>query len=348
MEYATLLLLIILVVVALGGMIYLSRKRGTDASQNEKLQSLQDEIKNIREEMRGSLEKNLEFLQNQTGVSHRIVQEVTAKLSTLEATNKQVVSFASQLQSLENILKNPKQRGILGEYFLETMLGNILPPSSYKMQYKFRDGEIVDAAIFIKDKIVPVDAKFSLEKYNLIMEEQDAERRDALEKEFKRDIKNRIDETAKYIRPNEGTTDFAFMFIPAEGIFYNLLIYKVGATNVRSEDLIGYAFAKRVMLVSPTSFFAYLQTVVQGLKALKIEESVKDILEGVDKLGKHLLQYEEYMKKLGANLSTTVGAYNTAYKELGKVDKDVAKLNQGEPQIEILEIEKPKISQLET
>jgi DNA recombination protein RmuC len=348
MEYATLLLLIILVVVALGGMIYLSRKRGTDASQNEKLQSLQDEIKNIREEMRGSLEKNLEFLQNQTGVSHRIVQEVTAKLSTLEATNKQVVSFASQLQSLENILKNPTQRGILGEYFLETMLGNILPPSSYKMQYKFRDGEIVDAAIFIKDKIVPVDAKFSLEKYNLIMEEQDAERRDALEKEFKRDIKNRIDETAKYIRPNEGTTDFAFMFIPAEGIFYNLLIYKVGATNVRSEDLIGYAFAKRVMLVSPTSFFAYLQTVVQGLKALKIEESVKDILEGVDKLGKHLLQYEEYMKKLGANLSTTVGAYNTAYKELGKVDKDVAKLNQGEPQIEILEIEKPKISQLET
>ena len=348
MEYATLLLLIILVVVALGGMIYLSRKRGTDASQNEKLQSLQDEIKNIREEMRGSLEKNLEFLQNQTGVSHRIVQEVTAKLSTLEATNKQVVSFASQLQSLENILKNPKQRGILGEYFLETMLGNILPPSSYKMQYKFRDGEIVDAAIFIKDKIVPVDAKFSLEKYNLIMEEQDAERRDALEKEFKRDIKNRIDETAKYIRPNEGTTDFAFMFIPAEGIFYNLLIYNVGATNVRSEDLIGYAFAKRVMLVSPTSFFAYLQTVVQGLKALKIEESVKDILEGVNKLGKHLLQYEEYMKKLGANLSTTVGAYNTAYKELGKVDKDVAKLNQGEPQIEILEIEKPKISQLET
>lgn len=344
MEYATLLLLLLLVVIALGGVIYLSRKRGTDASQNEKLQSLQDEMKNIREEMRGSLEKNLEFAQRQAGYSTKLVQEVTGKLTEIGETNKQVVNFASQLQSLENILKNPKQRGILGEYFLETLLGNILPPNSYKMQYKFRNNEIVDAAIFIKDKIVPVDAKFSLEKYNLIMEEQDAERREALEKAFKQDIKNRIDETAKYIRPDEGTTDFAFMFIPAEGIFYNLLIYKVGATNVRSEDLIGYAFNKRVMIVSPTSFFAYLQTVIHGLNALKIEESVKDILSRVDKLGKHIIQYDEYMKKLGGHLGTTVNAYNTAYVELGKIDKDVAKLSSNEKQLEVLEIEKPKTS----
>jgi len=342
MEYVILTFLIILFITLIGGVFYISKKQGTDASQNEKLQSLQDEIKNIREDMHGSIEKNLEFLERQAGNSNKIVQEVTDKLSTLNATNKQVVNFASQLQSLENILKNPKQRGILGEYFLETLLGNILPPNSYKMQYKFKDGEIVDAAIFIKEKIVPVDAKFSLEKYNMIMEEQDGEKREVLEKEFKRDIKNRIDETSKYIRPNEGTTDFAFMFIPAEGVFYNLLIYKVGATNVRAEDLISYAFSRRVMLVSPTSFFAYLQTVIQGLKALKIEESVKDILEGVDKLSKHLIQYDEYMKKLGNNIGTTVNAYNAAYKELGKVDKDIAKLGKSEKQLEIMEIEKPK------
>jgi len=204
------------------------------------------------------------------------------------------------------------------------------------------DGEIVDAAIFVRDKIVPIDAKFSLEKYNMIMEENDEARREELGKEFKRDIKNRIDETAKYIRPGEGTTDFAFMFIPAEGVFYDLLIYKVGAASINAEDLLKYAFGKRVMIVSPTSFFAYLQTVIHGLKALKIEESVKDILDRVDKLGKHLLQYDEYMKKLGGHLGTTVNAYNAAYAELGKIDKDVAKLSGGEKQIETLEIEKPK------
>ncbi|MCG2693972.1 DNA recombination protein RmuC [Candidatus Parcubacteria bacterium] len=345
MEYVIITLLTILVATVIGGIIWLSKKQGTDTSQNEKLMLLQDELKNIRQEMHGSLEKNLEFVQKQAGYSTKLVQEVTGKLTEIGETNKQVVNFASQMQSLENILKNPKQRGILGEYFLETLLGNILPPNSYKMQYKFRDGEIVDAAIFIKDKIVPVDAKFSLEKYNMIMEEEDATRRDTLEKEFKRDIKNRIDETSKYIRPNEDTTDFAFMFIPAEGVFYSLLIYKVGSTNVNSEDLINYAFKKRVMIVSPTSFFAYLQTVIQGLKALKIEESVKDILERVDKLGKHLVQYQEYMKKVGSNLSTTVNMYNSATKEWGKIDKDVAKLEQGEERLEKLDdVEKPKLS----
>jgi DNA recombination protein RmuC len=337
MQYIILGALVLLIFAV----IYLATKKGTDILQDDKLNNLQSEIKNIRDEMRGSLEKNLEFIQRQTGQSSRLIQEVTGKLTELHETNKQVVSFASQMQSLENILKNPKQRGILGEYFLETLLGNILPPNSYKMQYKFNDGEIVDAAIFIRDKIVPIDAKFSLEKYNMIMEENDAERREALEKAFKQDIKNRIDETSKYIRPNEKTTDFAFMFIPAEGIFYNLLIYKVGATSVRAEDLISYAFGKRVMIVSPTSFFAYLQTVIHGLKALKIEESVKDILVRVDKLGKHIVQYDEYMKKLGGNLSTTVNAYNIAYTELGKIDKDVAKLSGVEKQLEITEIEKP-------
>jgi len=343
MDILIILLLAIIIIIGIATFLFFSKKNVKDTSQDDLLKGLQDEIKNIRDEMRGSMNKNLEFIQKQAGESNRIVQQVTEKLTGIDATNKQVVNFASQLQSLENILKNPKQRGILGEYFLETLLSNILPPNSYKMQYKFKDGEIVDAAVFIKDKIVPIDAKFSLEKYNMIMEESDAERRDKLEKEFKRDIKLRIDETSKYIRPQENTTDFAFMFIPAEGVFYNLLVYKVGSTNVNSEDLINYAFAKRVMIVSPTSFFAYLQTVIQGLKALKIEESVKDILLGVDKLGKHLIQYEEYMKKLGNNLGTTVNSYNTAYKELGKIDKDVAKLNKEDKQMDPLLIDKPNL-----
>lgn len=342
MEYIIITLLVVLIATVSGGIFYLSRKKETDTHQDDTLKNLQDEIKNIRNEMRGSLEKNLDFVQKQAGYSTRLVQEVTGKLTEIGETNKQVVGFASQMQSLENILKNPKQRGILGEYFLENLLSNLFAENQYKIQYKFKDGQIVDAVIFIKDKIIPIDAKFSLEKYNMIMEETDQTRREQLEKEFKRDIKNRIDETAKYIRPNENTTDFAFMFIPAEGVFYNLLSHKVG---IHSEDLTKYAFAKRVIIVSPNSFFAYLQTVIQGLKALKIEESVKDILVRVDKLGKHLIQYQEYMKKVGTNLSTTVNMYNSATKEWGKIDKDVTKLQTGEDRLEKLDqLEKPTIN----
>jgi len=342
MEILTIISLVISSLAALAIFYFLFfNKSNKDSTQDKNLEDLKTELKDIREKMGSSLQNNLEFIQKQAGESNRIIQDVASRLTQLDATNKQVVGFATQLQSLENILKNPKQRGILGEYFLDTLLGNVLPPASYKMQYAFKDGDIVDAAIFVKDKIIPVDAKFSLEKYNQIMETNDASRRDELEKDFKRDIKMRIDETAKYIRPMEGTTDFAFMFIPAEGIFYNLLIYKVGNTNVSSQDLIQYAFGKKVVIVSPTSFFAYLQTVIQALKALKIEESVKDILKRVDELGKHVLNYEQYMKRLGNNLDTTVNAYNLAYKELGKIDKDVAKLSGGEKSIDPLQIDKP-------
>jgi DNA recombination protein RmuC len=240
-----------------------------------------------------------------------------------------VLDFSGQLQSLENILKNPKQRGILGEYFLETLLGNVLQPNQYKMQYKFPDGDIVDAAIFYRDKIIPIDAKFSLEKYNKIMIEADSKLREQLEKDFRNDVKNRIEETAKYIRPKEGTTEFAFMFIPAEGVYYNLLIYNVGSVQVSTKDLIEYAFRKHVIIVSPTSFFAYLETVLQGLKAQKVEENIKDILNRVHDLDKHIQNYDEFLQKLGKNLSATVSSYNYAAKEFKKIDKDVFRLTEG-------------------
>jgi DNA recombination protein RmuC len=282
-------------------------------------------------------------IQQQFGQSAKIISEVTEKLTKLDETNKQIVGFAEQLQSLENILTNPKQRGILGEYFLETLLKNVLPPASYQMQYKFKDGEIVDAVIFIKDKIIPIDSKFSLENYNKIVEEKDAAARERLERQFKLDLKNRIDETAKYIRPNEKTMDFAFMFIPSEGIYYDLLVNQVGAIKVNTRDLIEYAFKdKHVIITSPTSFFAYLQTVLQGLKALQIEKSAQEIRERVEDLQKHLLAYDEYMRKLGNNLGTTVNMYNSAYKEFKKVDKDVTKITGQESDIEPLEIEKPQ------
>lgn len=281
-------------------------------------------------------------VQTQFGHSVKVITDITERLAKLDETNKQVIGFATQLQNLEDILQNPKQRGVLGEYFLENVLKNVLPPESYRMQYAFSDGDIVDAVVFVKDKIIPVDSKFSLENYNRAVGEKDPARREELENLFKNDLKKRIDETSKYIKPKENTMDFAFMFIPSEGIYYDLLINQVGALKTNTHALIEYAFKeKHVIIVSPTSFLAYLQTVMQGLRALQIEESAKEIRKRVEDLGRHLLAYNEYLKKLGNNLSTSVNSYNAAYREFNKIDKDVMRITDGEKMIEPLAIERP-------
>ena len=283
-------------------------------------------------------------LERQFGETNKIVRDVTERLTKLDETNKQVISFADQLQSLQDILKNPKQRGILGEYYLETLLKNVLPTGSYQMQYPFADGTIVDAVVFVKDKIIPIDSKFSLENYNRLAEERDPMEKERLEKFFKQDLKGRIDETAKYVKPAERTMDFAFMFIPHEAIYYDLLVAQVGTVKLNTRDLIEYAFKeKHVIIVSPTSFLAYLQTVLQGLKALQIEESAKEIRARVEDLGRHLGSYEAYMTKLGNALGTSVGHYNAAYRELKKVDKDVTRIAGASPGIEVINIEKPDV-----
>ena len=304
---------------------------------------LQQQLQNLQQIVDNKLGESNRQMQVQFSQSTKIIKDITERLTKLDDTNKQVVGFAEQLQSLEKILTNPKQRGILGEYFLETLLKNVFAPSQYQMQYKFSDGIIVDAVVFVKDKIVPIDSKFSLENYNKIVEEKDPARREQLEKQFKLDLKNRIDETSKYIRPNEGTMDFAFMFIPAEGIYYDLLINQVGAIKVNTRDLIEYAFKdKHVIIVSPTSFLAYLQTVLQGLRALQVEESAKEIIKRVEMLQKHLISYEDFMKKVGNNLGTTVNMYNSAYNEFKKVDKDIVKITGVETTIDPLKIDKPQ------
>src|SRR3990167_5958204 len=286
-----------------------------------------------------------ESLRYHSTESNKIIKDVTESLTKLDETNKQVISFADQLQSLENILKNPKQRGILGEYYLETVLKNVLPPGSYQMQYEFPDKTIVDAVVFVKDKIIPIDSKFSLENYNKMVEERDATEKKRLETIFVNDLKNRITETAKYIQPTKGTTDFAFMFIPHEAIYYDLITNKVGAGD-DNENLIQRAAGKyKVIITSPTSFLAYLQTVLQGLKALQIEESAKEIIKKVEDLGKHLKSYDEYHNKLGNALGTVVNHYNASNKELKKIDKDVLRIAGSSPDLALLEVEKPKMEE---
>ncbi len=351
--------LVFLLVVTLLAIIYLIYQNKTNVSgpdtgsllllqkQIEGLQNLFDQKINDTNKTFLESQNNInKTVQTQFAQSLKTVTEVTEKLTKLDETNKQIVGFAQQLESLENVLMSPKQRGILGEYFLENVLKNVLPPGSYEMQYKFENGDIVDAVVFVKDKIIPIDSKFSLENYNKAAAEKDPHAREALENTFKSDLKKRIDETSKYIKPKEGTMDFAFMFIPSEGIYYDLLINQVGALKTNTNSLIEYAFKeKHVIIVSPTSFLAYLQTVMQGLRALQIEETAKEIRNRVEDLGKHLLAFDEYYKKMGSNLSTVVNAYNIGYKELNKIDKDVVKITDGERAIEPVLIDKPNIEE---
>lgn len=301
----------------------------------------------MHERLVQNMQESYSTLQKHFHQTSAINRDITEKLTKLDETNKQVLNFSEQLQSLENILKNPKHRGILGEYWLEALLGQVLSPEQYKMQYPLGIDEktgqtlVPDAVIFIRELLIPIDAKFSLENYNKISQESDPINREQLEREFKADVKLRIDETSKYIQQEKGTTPFAFMFVPAEGVYYNLISQNVGTVKVNSRNLIEYAFEKGVMIVSPTSFFAYLQTVLLGLKALQIEESVKDIQKQAEHLMRHLKAYEEHHNRVGKHLETTVRAYSTATGELKKIDKDIYRITEGTAgkQLELTDIE---------
>lgn len=334
--------LLILVIFGLAVVIFLLLKR----NQNKEESSLiMQQLNHMNQVLDNKLSESTRTMQTQFSQSAQIISNVTEKLTRLDETNKQVVSFADQLKNLQDILKNPKQRGAVGEYFLETVLKNVLPPGSYQMQYSFKDGAIVDAVVFVDRRIIPIDSKFSLENYNRLAEAKNTLEKKTYESMFINDLKNRIEETAKYVRPEEKTMDFAFMFIPHEAVYYDLLINKVGLVNEDTNNLIYYAGKKKVIIVSPTSFLAYLQTVLQGLRNQKISEQAQEIIKEVERLGKHLFTYSDHMKRLGNNLSTTVGSYNKASKELAKVDKDVVKITDGESKIKIKEIETPMIEE---
>lgn len=351
------IILAVLVVLLSAALLFVAMRPKKDESQSallikEDLRALSEDITKLKEGVQTQINDRMEksqammlgSLQRQSSESNKIITEITRNLTELKESNKRVVDVADELKTLQNVLQNPKQRGGLGEYYLDTVLGNVLPPHIYETQYHFKDGEIVDAIIKLdKGRILPIDSKFSLENYNRLIEEKDKTQRDSIVKTFKSDLKNRIDETAKYIRPSENTLDYAFMFIPSEAIYYDLLVNNVGATGTNSRDLIEYAFIdKKVIIVSPTTLLAYLQTVMQGMKSLQIEEQAKDIQKRVAELGKHIQAHEVYMQKLGNTLSTTVGHYNAAHKSLGAMDKDVMKIAETSPVVAPLLLDKPQ------
>ena len=353
MEIYILILLVVTVIGLLIGLVMISQKL-RELKSSSAVELMKSDVTELSRNIQGlqqSLGEKVETgnhamqtnMQKQLSESAKLISDVTKQLTKLDETNRRVVDVADELKTLQTVLQNPKQRGVFGEYYLKSVLENVLPPNNFQMQYKFKNGEIVDAVIFLdKNKILPIDSKFSLENYNRMVAAKNKEEKDKLLTKVKNDLKMRIDETSKYILPNENTMDFAFMFIPSESLYYDLLVSNVG-TGSSSRDLIEYAFRdKKVIVVSPTSFMAYLQTVLQGLRSLQIEEQAKDIQKRVGQLSSHLQKFDEYMGKLGRSLETTVNQYNNAHKELGKVDKDMIKISDTEPAIKQIEIEKPK------
>lgn len=351
MELVVIILLVLLVVGLVVGMVYLAQKLN-EMKQSSAVELMKNDVTELsrtvaqlNQAMVERLEKNSlgmqQSVQKQLSESAKLISDVTQRLAKLDETNRRVVDVADELKTLQNVLSNPKQRGVFGEFYLSSVLENVLAPGQYKTQYAFSDGEIVDAIIYLdKGQILPIDSKFSLENYNRMIEASGKER-DVLMQKLKADLKLRIDETSKYIRPSERTMDFAFMFIPSESLYYDLLINNVG-NGGSSRDLIEYAFRdKHVIIVSPTSFMAYLQTVLQGLRSLQIEEQAKDIQVRVGKLGQHIAKFEGFMQKLGGSLSTTVNHFNNAHKELAKVDKDIVKIASSDASVDPLLLEKP-------
>ena len=353
MEYILIGLLVI-IIIGMAGLLFVINARMSELRQRSSVDLLKTDVvelgrtvQQLSQTMSDKLERSNTQVQTsvhkQLSESAKLVADVTQRLTKLDETNRRVVDVATELKTLQNVLANPKQRGVFGEFYLESVLENVLPPNQYQMQYGFKDGVIVDAVVVLdKGKILPIDSKFSLENYNRMVNAPDKAQRDALLARVKADLKGRIDETAKYIRPSEGTMDFAFMFIPSESLYYDLLIGTVGSGS-SARDLIEYAFRdKRVIIVSPTSFLAYLQTVLQGLRSLQIEEQARDIQVRVGQLGTHIRKFDELLGKMGKSLSTTVNHYNNYYKELAKIDKDVVKIAGGDKHADPNLVDRPQ------
>ena len=322
------------------------RKEISDNSEKSRLE-IESKLKIINKEISDFQISSKSTMQKQFADSNKIIKDVTNELAKIKGTNEKVLSFANQMKSLEKILGNQKQRGIFGEIQLENLLSNVLPPEIFQMQYSFKNGEMVDAIIKVNDNIIPIDAKFSLDNYNRMIESSDENEIKVLEKKFKEDIKSRIDETSKYIKPQEKTLDYAFMFIPADGLYQDLLNSRVGSLKINSNELVSYAYLKKVMIVSPMSLFPMLQITMKALNNLKFEKEIDTVIKNVRNLSNHLASYQLYHDKLGNTLKTVVNHYNKTSDEFGKIDKDISRISNGKIKLNLENetIDKPNLKE---
>ena len=254
----------------------------------------------------------------------RAVTEVHGQLGALGEATRRMEQVGRDISGLEQILRAPKMRGGFGETLLERLLAEILPPDSYRLQHGFRSGDKVDAAIVVAGRLVPVDSKFPLENFRRMLEEPDDDRRRQARRAFMRDVRGRVDEIArKYIVPDEETFDFALMYIPAENVYYEVIL----RDEADEESLLGYALARRVVPVSPNSFYAYLQVILLGLRGLRIEQNAREILGMLGRLQNDAARVREHFDTLGRHITNAKNKYDETTTSLARLEgkiEDVA------------------------
>src|SRR3989338_5341587 len=260
--------------------------------------------------MNQSLQEANKIISSNLSNATSVFGNVKEHLGRLEETNKQIYEISKDISSLQELLRAPKFRGSMGETLLENLLSQVLPKDHYSLQHRFKSGDAVDAAVRLGERLVPIDAKFSLENFQKALDTQDEQQKNSYRKKFIQDVKNRVDEIAqKYILPAENTYDFSLMYIPAENVYYEVII---------KEDLFSYGMAKKVIPVSPNTFYAYLQVICLGLKGLKIEENAKSILKNLGMLSNEINKFKDDFNLLGTHLSNANRKYEDSQKKLDR------------------------------
>ena len=334
---------IIGVFIGVGVVLFLKKdKKGED---NGQLLMLNQRMDNLMQQMTGNMQQmqktmNETLLQTNKGLNERldnaarVVGGVENKLGKLEEVTKKIFDVGKDISSLQEILRAPKIRGTVGELFLNDLLGQVLPKEHFQLQYGFKSGEKVDAVVFLQDKMmVPIDSKFPLENFKRVIESKTDDERIVAKKSFAKDVKKHIDDIArKYILPDEGTLDFALMYIPAENVYYETVIRDEDQTEVST-----YAFSKHVIPVSPNNFYVYLQTVLMGMKGMQVEKSAKDILANLKRLHVDFEKFKDDFILVGKHLGNAKSKYEDSEKRLDKLGDKLLQSHQTDDQQILIE-----------
>ena len=299
-------------------------------AENPALSLMQQQIGQLTHEVNRQLQNMSSQFQKTTGDIGQTLGDVQSHLGKVEVTTKEVLDKAKNIANLEDLLRAPKFRGGMGEFFLGDLLAQIFPPEFFTLQHRFKSGEKVDAAIKIGGNLVPVDAKFPLENFKKYIQEDDEKTRDSLRKKFAGDVKKHIDDVAtKYILPDEGTYEFAMMYIPAENIYYETIIKDESLGEERG--LLTYALKRKVIPVSPNSFYAYLQVIIMGLRGMHIEQKARDIYQSLARLQGDLGRFRNDFQALGTHLVNAKSRYDEGEKRLLKFSDRLDLACEGRP-----------------